>query len=49
MNMSWREYLKEILKNPYAGVWVKEVAQNLLASNPSEEEGDSTNDQVGKT
>jgi len=38
MNISWIEYLKEIQKNPYAGVWVKEVAQSLLASSSSEEQ-----------
>jgi len=32
MNISWLEYLKEIRKHPYAGVWVKEVAETLLAS-----------------
>jgi len=32
MEISWRNYLKEIRKNPYAGKWVKEVAEHLLAS-----------------
>jgi len=35
MKISWLEYLAEIQKNPYAGIWVKEVAENLLASAPS--------------
>ncbi len=35
MSTSWLEYLKEIQKNPLAGVWVREVAENLLASSSS--------------
>lgn len=38
MNISWLEYLAEIQKNLYAGIWVKEVAENLLASAPSTDE-----------
>ncbi len=30
MDIGWREYLEEVLKNPYTGLWVKEVAQHLL-------------------
>jgi len=32
MKVSWLEYLREIKKNPFAGLWVKEVAQYCLAS-----------------
>ena len=30
LNISWKEYLSEIVKNPLAGEWVKEVAQYLM-------------------
>jgi hypothetical protein len=30
MDISWKEYLNEIVKNPYAGSWAKEVAGQLL-------------------
>ncbi len=30
MNISWKEYLNEIVKNPYTGSWAKEVAENLM-------------------
>ncbi|MCS7119877.1 MAG: hypothetical protein RMJ07_05045 [Nitrososphaerota archaeon] len=33
MSISWTEYLEEILKNPFTGVWVKEVIQKILTSN----------------
>jgi len=32
MDILWRDYLKEIIDNPYAGKWVKEVAEHLLDS-----------------
>ena len=32
MDISWRDYLKEIKENPYAGKWVREVAAYLLDS-----------------
>jgi len=32
MSITWRTYLEEIKKNPYAGKWVKEVAVYLLSS-----------------
>jgi hypothetical protein len=31
LNISWKEYLSEIAKNPLAGEWVKEVAQHLMS------------------
>ena len=31
LDISWKEYLSESLKNPNTGLWVKEVAENLLA------------------
>ena len=27
---SWEEYLNELVKNPFTGVWAKEVAEQLL-------------------
>jgi len=30
LNISWKEYLSEIVKNPYAGEWAKEVAEEML-------------------
>jgi len=30
MDVSWKEYLNEIVKNPYTGSWAKEVAGQLL-------------------
>ena len=42
INISWTEYLREIRNNPYAGVWVKEVAQNLLAAKPPQEQNGTT-------
>ncbi|KYH42253.1 MAG: DNA topoisomerase I [Candidatus Bathyarchaeota archaeon B63] len=32
MKISWTDYLKEVSENPYAGIWVKEVAAHLLNS-----------------
>ena len=29
-DLSWREYLKELVENPYTGIWTKEVAEHLL-------------------
>jgi hypothetical protein len=29
MDISWKEYLREIAKNPLAGEWVREVAEHL--------------------
>jgi len=37
MNVSWREYLEEIVKNPYSGRWVKDVASYLLAKSTADE------------
>ena len=30
MDISWKEYLNEIVKNSYTGSWAKEVAERLL-------------------
>jgi len=30
MDISWKEYLNEILQNPYTGTWAKEVAERLM-------------------
>ncbi|MCD6529505.1 hypothetical protein J7L06_04370 [Candidatus Bathyarchaeota archaeon] len=35
--VSWREYLSEVVKNPFTGEWSKEVARKLL-----EEDNDET-------
>jgi len=32
LEISWDEYLEEMQTNPYAGLWVKEVARYLLSS-----------------
>jgi len=29
-NISWKEYLSEIAKNPLTGEWAREVAQYLI-------------------
>jgi hypothetical protein len=34
LKASWTEYLIQIRANEFSGVWVKEVAQLLLASTP---------------
>lgn len=30
LEISWKEYLNEVIKNAYTGVWAKEVAKELL-------------------
>lgn len=30
LKISWKEYLNEVTRNQYSGVWAKEVAQYLL-------------------
>ena len=30
--ISWKDYLSEIVKNPFTGEWVKEVAEYLTKS-----------------
>ena len=30
LDISWEEYLKELVKNAYAGSWAKDVAEQLL-------------------
>jgi hypothetical protein len=32
MEISWKEYLSEIVKNPLTGEWAKEVAEHLIKS-----------------
>jgi hypothetical protein len=29
--VEWKEYLKEIAKNPLTGTWAREVAENLIS------------------
>ncbi|MFQ6095804.1 MAG: hypothetical protein ACE5NN_06640 [Candidatus Bathyarchaeia archaeon] len=36
LNITWTEYLNEVLKNPNTGVWAKEVAQRLLSQSTTE-------------
>jgi hypothetical protein len=31
LGISWKDYLKEIVKNPFTGTKVKEVAETLLS------------------
>jgi hypothetical protein len=28
--VSWEQYLNELVKNPFTGIWAKEVAEQLL-------------------
>jgi len=30
-DVEWKEYLKEVAKNPLTGLWAREVAENLLS------------------
>jgi len=30
MEISWKEYLNEVMKNLYTGSWAKEVAEQLM-------------------
>lgn len=32
LEISWKEYLSEIVKNPLTGEWAKEVAEHLIKS-----------------
>lgn len=36
LNLSWEEYLNEVVKNPYTGSWAREVAEHLM-KNPGGE------------
>jgi len=29
--ISWKEYLNEVINNSYTGIWAKEVAKDLLS------------------
>lgn len=31
LGLSWEEYLREIIRNEYTGIWAKEVADYLLS------------------
>lgn len=31
LNIEWKEYLNEVAKNLFTGIWAKEVAENLLS------------------
>ena len=30
-DVSWQQYLNELVKNPFTGVWAKEVAEQLIS------------------
>ena len=30
--VSWKQYLNELVNNPYTGVWAREVAEHLMKS-----------------
>jgi hypothetical protein len=32
MQISWKEYLSEIVKNPLTGEWAREVAESMIKS-----------------
>ncbi len=32
LDVSWKEYLSEIAKNPLTGEWAREVAQHLITT-----------------
>lgn len=32
LEISWKKYLSEVVKNPYTGAWAKEVAEHLIKS-----------------
>ncbi|MEM3725563.1 MAG: hypothetical protein QXK98_01715 [Candidatus Bathyarchaeia archaeon] len=36
LEISWREYLSEIARNPLTGEWAKEVAEHLIKSGESQ-------------
>jgi 3-methyladenine DNA glycosylase AlkC len=36
LDISWKEYLREIVKNPLTGQWAKEVAEYLIKSGERE-------------
>ncbi|MEM2092819.1 MAG: hypothetical protein QW056_00475 [Candidatus Bathyarchaeia archaeon] len=36
LNISWKEYLSEIVKNPLTGEWAKEVAEHLIKKEANE-------------
>lgn len=36
LEISWKEYLSEIAKNPFTGEWAKEVAEHLLKGGEEE-------------
>jgi hypothetical protein len=31
-DVSWKQYLNELVNNPYTGVWAREVAEHLMKS-----------------
>ncbi len=36
LDISWKEYLSEIAKNPLTGEWAREVAEHLVKSGESQ-------------
>ena len=41
LEISWKEYLSEIAKNPLTGEWAKEVAEYLAKSGEKQDVADS--------
>jgi hypothetical protein len=41
LEISWKEYLSEIVKNPLTGEWVKEVAEQLARDGEKQNGADS--------
>ncbi|NWF87199.1 hypothetical protein HXY32_05260 [Candidatus Bathyarchaeota archaeon] len=41
LEISWKEYLSEIVKNPLTGEWAKEVAEHLIRDGEKRDVADS--------
>jgi len=37
LEISWKEYLSEVVKNPLTGEWAREVAEHLIKSGESQD------------
>jgi len=37
LEISWKEYLSEIAKNPLTGEWAREVAEHLIKSGENQD------------
>lgn len=36
LEISWKEYLREIIRNPFTGEWAKEIAEHLIKTGVEE-------------